>query len=278
MKLSLGFSPCPNDTFIFDALVNNKIPSPGFEFEIYMEDVETLNKWAIAGKLDITKLSYHAYAHCNERYFILNSGSALGRNCGPLVISKHKKLNKEPKDWLVAIPGELTTAHFLFSMFYPGVTKKKFMVFSDIETAVLKQDVDAGVIIHENRFTFQDKGLHQICDLGYSWEHHSACPIPLGGIAINRSLPIEVATKINEFIKKSIEYAYGHKTENSEYVLNHSQEMSESIIYKHIQTYVNNYSLDLGIEGQGAIEMFFKKASELNIIKPLTYNIFLHKY
>ncbi len=278
MKLTLGFSPCPNDTFIFDALVNQKITSANFELEVFMADVETLNQWALAGKLDITKLSYHAYAYCHQNYQILNAGSALGNNCGPLLITNGKLGTKDPKEWLVAIPGELTTAHFLFSLYYPQVKKKKFMVFSDIESAVLNHEVDAGVIIHENRFTYEDKGLLKIADLGYLWENETTNPIPLGGIMIKRSIPEDIALEINYLILKSIEFAFKHHSENSDYVRDHAQELSKEVILKHILTYVNKYSIDLGTQGQAGIELLYKKAAEVNIIKPLTYNIFLHKY
>ena len=278
MKLTLGFSPCPNDTFIFDALVNGKIDTGDFEFEVIMEDVETLNRWALEGKLDITKLSYHAYAHCARYYQVLNAGSALGNNCGPLFISSPDKNSTDYSDLVVAVPGELTTAHFLFSLFYPQVKLKKFMVFSDIESAILNHEVDAGVIIHENRFTYEQKGLKKIADLGELWEQTTHYPIPLGGIMIKRNISEQTAIAFNHLLNKSIQYAFDNKSQNSPYVTEHAQEMSNDVIYKHITTYVNTYSLDLNTKGQDAIEHLYKKAVEINIIKPLTYNIFLHKY
>lgn len=278
MKLTVGFSPCPNDTFIFDALVHHKIDTEGIEVACFLEDVETLNQWAVEGKLDITKLSYHAFAYASENYEILNSGSALGNNCGPLLIKNKDNISESPSDWTVAIPGKLTTANMLFSIFYPSVTRKKYMVFSDVETALLNKEVDAGVIIHENRFTFQEKGLVKIADLGNLWEESMNSPIPLGGIMAKRSLSHEIKTKFNKILKKSIEYAFENNSQNCAFVKQHAQEMSETVIHQHISLYVNKYSLDLGITGQGAIEQFFNKAVETDIIKPLTYNFFLHKY
>lgn len=278
MKLSVGFSPCPNDTFIFDALVHHKIDTEGIEVACFLEDVETLNEWALEGRLDITKLSYHAYAYVADNYEILNSGSALGNNCGPLLIKSQENVSKNPSDWTVAIPGRLTTANMLFSIFYPSVTQKKYMVFSEIETAIINKEADAGVIIHENRFTFQEKGLLKIADLGNLWEENMQLPIPLGGIMAKRNLSHEVKTKFNKVLKKSIAYAFEHNSQNCAFVKQHAQEMSETVIHQHISLYVNKYSLDLGISGQDAIEQFYKKAVETDIIKPLTYNFFLHKY
>lgn len=278
MKLSVGFSPCPNDTFIFDALVHHKIDTEGIEVSCFLEDVETLNEWALEGRLDITKLSYHAYAYAADNYEILNSGSALGNNCGPLLIKSQDNASKSPSDWTVAIPGRLTTANMLFSMFYPTVTQKKYMVFSDVEPAIINKEVDAGVIIHENRFTFQEKGLIKILDLGNLWEESMQLPIPLGGIMAKRSLSHEIKTKFNKVLKKSIEYAFEHNSQNCAFVKQHAQEMSETVIHQHISLYVNKYSLDLGNSGQDAIEQFYKKSVETDIIKPLTYNYFLHKY
>lgn len=276
MKLTLGFSPCPNDTFIFDAIVNKKIDLHGLEFEILMEDVETLNVLALEGRLDITKLSYHAYAYCNDKYVILNSGSALGNNCGPLFISKKQIEEKDIEGLNVAIPGKLTTAHFLFSIYYPQIKNKNQMLFSDIENAILEDKVDAGVIIHENRFTYEQKGLIKICDLGEKWETETHFPIPLGGIMLKRDRAVDLKTKIEQIIIESIKYANSQNQLISPFIKAYSQELSDEVIYKHIALYVNNYSLDLGFKGRGAIEYMYKKATELKLIKPLTHNIFSH--
>ena len=258
MKLSLGFSPCPNDTFIFDALVNKKIDTKGFEFDAILEDVETLNQWALQGKLDITKLSFPAFFQSNNNYILLNSGSALGKGVGPLLISKSeiKSPGATIDDLTIALPGIHTTANLLFSFAYPNAQNKKFMIFSSIEEAVLSGQTDLGVIIHENRFTYQQKGLHKLTDLGEYWEQEMKAPIPLGAIAIRRSSEA-VAETINSLIKQSLEYAYSNYPFIPDYVKQHSQEMSEGVMRQHIDLYVNNYSLDLGADGRHAIETLY---------------------
>jgi len=255
LKLSLGFSPCPNDTFIFEALVNKKIDTMGFEFEVVLEDVETLNQWALLGRLDITKLSFPAFFQSTEEYVLLNSGSALGKGVGPLLISKSKIESQASKidDLSIALPGIHTTANLLFSFAYPHALNKKFMIFSSIEDAVLSGKTDLGVIIHENRFTYQQRGLHKVRDLGEYWEEKMKAPIPLGAIAIKRR-SADVAEKVNSLIKQSLEYAYSNYPFIADYVKQHSQEMSEDVMRQHIDLYVNNYSLDLGIDGRQAIK------------------------
>lgn len=254
MKLSLGFSPCPNDTFIFDALVNRKIDTQEFEFEAVLEDVETLNQWALEERLDITKLSFPAFFRAAEKYVLLNSGSALGKGVGPLLISKQKKLEAKIEEVTIALPGINTTANLLFSFAYPNASNKKFMIFSAIENAVLNSETDLGVIIHENRFTYQQKGLHKIIDLGEYWEEKMKVPIPLGGIAIKRKFESSVSKRVSTLIKKSIEYSYKNYPFISGYIKQHSQEMSEDVMRQHIYLYVNNFSLDLGADGKKAIE------------------------
>ena len=258
MKLSLGFSPCPNDTFIFDALVNKKIDTRGFELEVILEDVETLNQWALQGKLDITKLSFPAFFQSNNNYILLKSGSALGKGVGPLLISKSeiKGQKSNIEGFTIALPGIHTTANLLFSFAYPNAQNKKFMIFSSIEEAVLSGQTELGVIIHENRFTYQQRGLHKVTDLGEYWEQKMKAPIPLGAIAIKRNLAA-VAETINSLIKQSLEYAYSNYPLIPDYVTQHSQEMSEEVMLQHIDLYVNNYSLDLGVDGRHAIETLY---------------------
>lgn len=254
MKLSLGFSPCPNDTFIFDALVNQKIDTEGFEFDVVLEDVQTLNAWAGAGKLDITKLSFPALFNNADKYAILNSGSALGKGVGPLLISK-KQINVAAIDHCrIAIPGENTTANFLLSFAFPNVKNKVSMLFSKIEDAVINEEVDLGVIIHENRFTYQQKGLHKIVDLGEVWETRQNIPIPLGCIAIKKELSKDILHKVDSLIRKSLEYSFKNYPQVSDYVKQHAQEMDEDVMRNHIELYVNDYSLSLGEEGKKAIE------------------------
>jgi 1,4-dihydroxy-6-naphthoate synthase len=260
LNFSLGFSPCPNDTFIFDALVNKKIDTEDFNFEPVLEDVETLNQWALKGKLDITKLSFPAFFQSLDTYVLLNAGSALGKGVGPLLISKEEMRNEELeiRNKKVALPGINTTANLLFSFAYPEASNKKFMIFSAIEDAVLNGDTELGVIIHENRFTYQQKGLYKVMDLGEYWEEKMQTPVPLGGIAINQSVKRSVALKVNQLIRKSIEYAFANYPLITDYVKQHSQTMSEEVMRQHIDLYVNNYSLDLGDDGKKAIETLYK--------------------
>lgn len=259
MNFSIGFSPCPNDTFIFDALVNKKIDTEGFNFEPILEDVETLNQWALQGILDITKLSFPAFFQSLDTYVLLNAGSALGKGVGPLLISNKEQgmTNDEVNPATIALPGINTTANLLFSFAYPGALNKKFMLFSAIEDAVLNGDTELGVIIHENRFTYQQKGLHKVMDLGEYWEEKMKTPIPLGGIAINQSVKRSVALKVNELIRKSLEYAFANYPLITDYVKQHSQSMSEEVMRQHIDLYVNHYSLDLGTEGKKAVEILY---------------------
>ncbi len=266
MKLTLGFSPCPNDTFIFDALVNKKIDSEGFEFENVLADVETLNQWALEGKLDITKLSFPAFFRSLDNYTLLNAGSAIGNGVGPLLISdaQHELSDDEINQASIALPGINTTANLLFTFAFPDASDKIFLPFSAIEAALLNKETDLGVIIHENRFTYQQKGLHKVKDLGEYWEQKMELPVPLGGIAINQSVKRSMALKINELIRKSIEFAFKNYPIIPEYVKQHAQEMSEEVMRQHIDLYVNNYSIDLGDEGKLAIESLHQVFLELN--------------
>jgi 1,4-dihydroxy-6-naphthoate synthase len=272
MKFSLGFSPCPNDTFIFDALVNGKIDTGGFEFEVVLEDVETLNQWALQEKLDITKLSLPAFFQSIDKYVLLDSGSALGKGVGPLLIALKPGMKKEEiQNSTIAIPGAHTTANLLFSFAFPKALDKKFMIFSAIENAVLTGETDLGVIIHENRFTYQQKGLHKIVDLGEYWEQQMKVPIPLGAIATRRTFEGTIAERISQLIRRSLEHAYQNYPLMTDYVKQHSQEMSEEVMRKHIDLYVNNYSLDLSTDGKQAIgtlqELFYKMTRERPVIE-----------
>jgi 1,4-dihydroxy-6-naphthoate synthase len=251
-KLTLGFSPCPNDTFIFDALVNKKINTEGLEFEVVLEDVQTLNNWAKEGKLHITKLSYGVLPLVLNKYMVLNSGSALGRGVGPLLITTDKLGVTDIEEKKIAIPGENTTAHLLFSLAYPKAKNKVFLRYDEIEDFVLS-GIGLGVIIHENRFTYEAKGLKKITDLGEYWEKVTGHPIPLGGIVIDRNIENKIQTKMEGLIQKSIKYAFSKYPELNDYIRIHSQEMSEKVMRKHIDLYVNHYSDNLGQEGQKAI-------------------------
>lgn len=275
MKLSLGISPCPNDTFIFDALIHHKIDIEGLQFEVHFEDVETLNNKAFAAELDITKLSFFAFGHVLKHYVLLNAGSALGFGVGPLLISKQKNLEVLDANLKVGIPGKFTTANFLLSFAYPTLTNKIENIFSSIEQNLLAGDLDLGVIIHENRFTYQNKGLHKVVDLGEFWEQKTALPIPLGGIVIKRNLPIDVKEMVNRAIKKSVAYAFANPKSGLAFIRQHAQEMSEEVIYQHINLYVNKYSLNLGEDGRNAIEVLFKHAFMLGLIDEVGEDVFL---
>jgi 1,4-dihydroxy-6-naphthoate synthase len=272
-ELSIGFSPCPNDCFIFDAMIHGKIDTEGIVFVPVMEDVETLNQKAFKGELDVTKLSFHAFAYLTKEYQLLNSGSALGNNCGPLLVAK-SELQVQPLT-RIAIPGKYTTANFLLSLAFPEAKNKVEMLFSEIEDAVINGKADAGLIIHENRFTYEQKGLKKIIDLGEYWEQLSKTPIPLGGIVVKRNFDEELKEKIDRILKKSVEYAFANPESSKEFVKKHAQEMSEEVIYKHINLYVNKYSVDLGAEGKRAVKLLFDKAVELNLIDKIEEELFV---
>ncbi len=261
MKLSIGFSPCPNDTFIFDALINKKIDTGDIEFEAVIEDVETLNRMALQERLDITKISYGVLPRILPAYRVLDAGGALGQGVGPLLVSASPiDINTVP-DLSIALPGIHTTAHMLFNLAFPDAMKKVFMVFSDIEDAVLRGETNLGVLIHENRFTYEKKGLHKVMDLGEYWEQNTECPIPLGGIVMNRQYDIEVMKNVNALIRQSLEYSRKTYPVLSSYVKQHSQEMEEEVMRKHIDLYVNDFSLSLGSQGRAAVWQLLDVAS-----------------
>ncbi|HKB12745.1 MAG TPA: 1,4-dihydroxy-6-naphthoate synthase, partial [Vicinamibacterales bacterium] len=240
MKLSLGFSPCPNDCFMFDAIVNRRIDLEGLEFAVHLEDVESLNAAALSGQAQVTKVSYHAYAYCVQRYVLLDAGSALGHNCGPLLIANRPISLQEVAvgDLRIAIPGRYTTANFLLGIAFPAARNKFEMLFSGIEGALLRDEYDAGLIIHENRFTYEEKGLRKIVDLGEFWERETGAPIPLGGIVVNRQLPDEVKHAVNRIVRRSVEYAFAHRDASLPFVRRHAQEMNDDVMYRHIDLYV----------------------------------------
>jgi 1,4-dihydroxy-6-naphthoate synthase len=281
MTLTLGFSPCPNDTFIFDALVNKKIDTEGLDFDVRLEDVETLNQWALRGRLDVSKISYGVLPLVMDQYQLLDAGGALGMGVGPLLISKEQLSLTDIKSATIAIPGERTTAHLLFSLAFPTAAHKRFMIFSEIEDAVLSGKVDCGVIIHENRFTYRQKGLTKLLDLGEFWEKETGAPIPLGGIVFRRDQPAvaeapalaetpafaqtpALAAKVNRLIRKSLQHAFAHYPALPDYVKAHAQEMDETVMRQHIDLYVNNYSLTLGPDGENAIHTLLRTFARLH--------------
>ena len=277
MTLTLGFSPCPNDCFMFDAMVHQRIDCEGLEFSVRMADIEALNAAAFAGNVDITKLSFHAYAYCADDYVLLDAGSALGRNCGPLLISRRAISPEEVGEGglRIAIPGKYTTANFLLSLAFPRATNKTECLFSEIENGVLDGTYDAGLIIHENRFTYQDKGLKKIIDLGEFWESETGAAIPLGGIVVHRRLPSEVRERINRVMRRSVEYAFANRAASLPFVRAHAQAMSEAVMYSHIDLYVNEFSVDLGVEGRRAVELLFDRARTSGVIPAITQGLFL---
>lgn len=266
MKLTLGFSPCPNDTFIFDAMVNGKIDTKGITFNYVMEDVETLNKWAEQGKLDITKLSYNTFLHTVQQYALLHSGSALGKGVGPLLIAKQPIAADKIDKLKIAIPGFNTTANLLLSLAFPKATNKTAIVFSDIEQAVLSGEYDAGLIIHESRFTYKQKGLTKLIDLGDWWEQHVNAAIPLGGIVMKRSLGSGLCAVVDGMIKQSLAFSWKNYPNLSPFVTQNAQEMQEQVMRQHIDLYVNEYSTDLGAVGEQAISELFKRAANAGMI------------
>jgi 1,4-dihydroxy-6-naphthoate synthase len=274
MKLTLGFSPCPNDTFIFDALVNGLIDTQGLEFDVVLDDVQTLNQWAIEGKLAITKLSYGVLPLVLQHYALLNSGSALGTGVGPLLIKKQQPTDTNIAQYPIAIPGKNTTAHLLFSLAYPDAHNKIFLRYDEIEPFVTANK-GLGVIIHENRFTYQQKGLEKITDLGDYWEQQTQHPIPLGGIVIKRSLDKQLQQTVDGLIKQSIQFAFKRYPQLSDYIRSHAQEMSEAVMRKHINLYVNDYSLALGPKGKAAIVKLMEVYTTTNKLSPIATDIFI---
>lgn len=290
MTLSLGFSPCPNDTFIFDAMIHGKIDTEGLNFEVHYEDVETLNQKAFRGELDITKLSFHAFAYVLEKYALLHAGSALGFGVGPLLISKLPVTsyqlpvtgNREPATdnrqlttEKIGIPGKYTTANFLLSLAFPEAKNKLEIIFSGIESALLNEEIDMGLIIHENRFTYQQKGLHKVIDLGEWWEQETGSAIPLGGIVIKRDIDKDVQQKVNRVLRRSVEFAFANPESCMDFVRAHAQAMEEKVMKQHIELYVNQYSVDLGVEGKRVIDTLFEKAHQQGLIPASNYPIFI---
>ncbi|GAC1420777.1 MAG: 1,4-dihydroxy-6-naphthoate synthase [Flavisolibacter sp.] len=267
MELTLGFSPCPNDTFIFEALVNKKIDTEGLSFRVELQDIQTLNSWADKGLLDITKISFPAYFDNRHYYQMLDAGSALGRGVGPLLVAKTMVSLPDVPHCKIAIPGENTTANFLLSYALPAVVHKVPMLFSQIEDAVLNEEVDMGVLIHENRFTYQRKGLIKIMDLGAVWEQKQHAPIPLACIAAKSDLASDLQKRISNLIRKSVEYAFANYPKLTSFTIEHAQEMEEAVMRKHIELYVNEYSIDLGKEGTRAVEELLRVYEKLKMAK-----------
>ena len=273
-QLSLGYSPCPNDTFIFYGLIHGKVSCPEVEFIEQLEDVETLNQLALEGQLDLTKISYHALGHLREDYVLLHSGGALGRGCGPLVIAKGATTMAQLRGKKIAIPGQFTTANLLLQLYSDGYEDVLILPFDKIMGAIEQGEADAGVIIHESRFTYRQHGLKKVLDLGEWWEQESGYPIPLGGILAKRALGTKLIQQIDSALRKSIQYAYSHPQEPQSYIKQHAQELDDAVIRNHIELYVNDFSLDLGEEGIQAVTYLLNRAEERGIIPPSKLPLF----
>lgn len=278
-SVSLGYSPCPNDTFIFYALIHGKISTKGLKFNEVLLDVETLNQKALSAELDLTKISFHAFGHLRDKYCLLHSGSALGRGCGPLVITKNACSMKDLRMKRIAIPGNLTTAYLLLQLYDPQFALKNSniieMPFHEIIAAVADEKADAGLIIHESRFTYPSYGLTAVMDLGKWWEEETGLPIPLGGIALKRTLKDGPGRDIDRFLKQSVEYAFTNPSEPMDYIKKYSQELSEDVINQHIDLYVNDFSVDMGTEGEQAVTEFISRAESSGIIPKNNQHIFI---
>ena len=275
MHLTLGFSTCPNDTYIFDAMVHGRIDTEGIEFEIIMSDIEELNRHAFAAEIDITKISYHAYTYLSDSYLLLNSGSTLGFQNGPVIISKYKVYPDEIKNLKIAIPGKHTTANLLLSIAYPEHKNRKEYLFSDIEEVVLSGEMDAGVIIPESQNTYPQKGLNKVVDLGEFWETKTGLAIPLRGIVVNRKFPAEILRKIDRIMKRSIKFALENPKASYPFVKQHAQEMDDTVLESHLKLFVNDFTSELGEEGQKAIKALFSEATKLGVIPKMREDIFV---
>lgn len=275
MKLTLGFSPCPNDTFIFDAMVHGRIDTEGLEFDYHLADVEELNRNAFAGLSDITKISSFAYAFAAKDYQILDSGGAMGYRNGPLLIARKKINLAELKDMRIAIPGKHTTANLLFTIAWPEARNKTEFLFSRIEDALLNNQADAGLIIHETRFSYFRRGLVKVADMGEYWEKLTGLPIPLGAIVVHRRIPADIALKVNRIIRRSLEYAFRDAIYAYDFVKENASDMDSNVMNNHIKLYVNSFSLDLGKDGKRAINELYRIAGERGIIPDLPEQIFL---
>lgn len=265
-KLSLAYSTCPNDTYIFYALAHGKIDLGDLSFDIALNDVEHLNQEAKKGIIDISKLSFAAIGHLTETYGLLRSGAALGRGCGPLIVARKGTNLNNLNSGKIAVPGLWTTANLLLSLFMDKNPNVVPMTFDQIMPAVSSGEFDAGIIIHEGRFTYQNFNLECLADLGEWWESETSLPIPLGCIAMRRNISQEIICKVQSQIRKSIEFAHLNTSRTDHYVQTHAQELSEDVVRQHINLYVNKFSLDIGKEGEKAIETLFIKAREKGIL------------
>lgn len=269
-SLRLGFSPCPNDTFMFHALVTERVPTEGVNWDVQIEDIERLNQLAFEEAIDVTKISFHAFGNLRDRYALLASGAALGRGCGPLLVMRETAVKSGLDKARIAIPGWNTSATLLLRMFAPELRREQFveMEFDEILRATAQNEVDAGLIIHESRFTYQQYGLTSLVDLGDWWEAESGRPIPLGGIVVHRKIGGEMMRRIETALRASVEHARAHPEESREYIQQHAQEIDPDVQDSHIALYVNDFSVDLREEGTNAVKAFFELATERGLLTP----------
>ncbi len=268
--LTIGISPCPNDTFAFHALLHGMVGVPGIHFDARLEDVETLNRMAFRGELDVTKASYGALPYLLDDYVPLRSGGALGRGCGPLIVVRQPVDLGEAR---IAIPGRYTTANLLLRLYRPDAPEGIEMRYDHILGAVASGQVEAGLIIHESRFTYPDYGLTRLVDLGEWWEEATRTPIPLGVILAKRTLGDRIPA-IEEGIRQSVRHAFDHPDDSKAYVARHARELSESVRTSHIALYVNDYTVDIGADGERAVRELVDRASAAGLIAPLARDPF----
>lgn len=274
-KLIIAYSSCPNDTFMFDALVNGKLDTGPLKFETHIADIEELNHLVLEGYPDISKISFAVYPEISDRYLLLESGSALGYKNGPLIVSKFKIYPDELSEVKMAIPGKNTTANFLLTILFPEVSNKKEYLFSDIEEAVLSNETDAGLLIHETRFTYEKRGLKKIADLGELWEKEFDSPVPLGAIVVKRFLAPDIKRKIQDLVGRSVKFALSDPGDSKSYVKSYARELSDHVIAQHIHLYVNDFSVNLGEKGKRAISILFTKGEERNLFTLKNNSIFI---
>jgi len=267
MNIKLGFSTCPNDTFMFDAMVHGRIDTEDITYEVHLGDILHLNQMAARGELDMVKVSYNTYGRIRAQYALLQAGSALGHDCGPLLISKRPLTAEQiaQKNLTVAIPGKHTTANLLMGYYAPDIQQKKEMLFHEVMPAILSGEVDAGVIIHENRFTYQGLRLQLIQDLGSHWEQQTGLPIPLGAIVARKELGAERIAQLGRHMQQSVAYAFENREASRPYVRAHAQEMDEDVMQAHIQLYVNEYSIDLGEKGNQAVDKLLATGTAMGL-------------
>jgi 1,4-dihydroxy-6-naphthoate synthase len=273
--LTLGFSPCPNDTFIFHALVHGLVETSGLGFHERLEDVETLNRLVLGGGLDVSKISYGLLGFVRDDYVLLRTGGALGRGCGPLLVAREELAVETLRGRRIAVPGRYTTAFLLLRLFDPSLDDFLFLPFHEIMPAVVRGEADAGLIIHESRFTYHDYGLVRLLDLGEWWEGDTGRPIPLGGIVAKRSLGRETVAAVDRALRASVAYAHAHPDAAIPYIRAHSQEMSDEVCAAHIGLYVNSFSLDLEPEGEAAVRALLARAEASGLVPRVSRDLFI---